>query len=70
MTVRRRYHFLVYEPGSDSPTWFAANPMYWYPTLEAARKAAHEYACEYDHGVRVDVMDDSHVVERVVSCED
>ena len=70
MPKRRKYHLLVYEPGSVSPSWFAANPMYWYPTLEGARKAAHEFACEHDHGIHVDVMKDSKVVEKVLPCND
>ena len=70
MQIRRRYHFLVYEPGSTTPDWFAANPMYWYPSLDAARKAAREYACEHDSGVRVEILDDGHVVEQVRPCSD
>ena len=70
MTLRRRYHFLVYEPGSTVPMWFAANPMYWYPTLDSVRKAAQEFACEHDRGVRVDILSDGDVVERVLPCSD
>ena len=70
MAGRRKYHFLVYEPGATSPTLFATNPMFWYPTLEAVRKAAHEFACEHDRGVRVEILSDGHVVERVTPCSD
>jgi hypothetical protein len=70
MPLRRRYHFLVYEPGSKVPTWFANNPLFWYPTLESARLAAQEFACEHDHGIRVDVMKDREVVEKVRPCTD
>lgn len=70
MPKRRRFHILIYEPGSQTPTWFAANPFYWYPTLATARLAAHELACKHDHGVRVDILDDRTVVEKVRPCTD
>lgn len=70
MPMRRRYHFAVYEPGSKHPNLFQVNPLYFYPSLEAARKAAHEYACAHDGGVRVDILDDGHVVEHVMPCKD
>ena len=70
MAVRRKYHFLVYEPGSKIPDWFAANPIHWYPTLEAARRAAQDFASLHDHGVRVDILHDSEVVEQVRPCTD
>ena len=70
MPLRHRYHFLVYEPGSRAPAWFASNPLYWYPTLESARQAAQEFACGHDHGIRVDVLKDSAVVEKVRPCSD
>jgi hypothetical protein len=65
MPTRRKYHFLVYEPGSDVPDWFAANPLYWYPTLDSARRAAHEFARAHDRGIRVDILSDNEVVEQV-----
>lgn len=70
MAVRRTYHFLVYEPGATVPTWFAANPLYWYPTLDSARRAAQEFACEHDRGVRVEILDGANVVESVRPCSD
>jgi len=70
MPVRRRYHFAVYEPGSKAPNLFAVNPLYFYPSLDAARKAAQEFACAHDGNIRVDILDDGHVVEQVRPCSD
>ena len=70
MPLRRKYHFLVYEPGAKAPTWFAANPMHWYPTLDSARRAAQEFACEHDRGIRVEILDDTKLVESVKPCSD
>lgn len=70
MTLRRHYHLLVYRPGEDKPASLVHHPLYRYPNLEAARAAAREFACKYDHGIVVDVLDDSEVVERVRSCQD
>jgi hypothetical protein len=70
MPARRRFHFLVYRPGSDVPDWFAANPLYWYPSLAEARRAAQEFACAHDRGVRVDILNDGEVVEQVRPCSD
>ncbi len=70
MTLRRRYHLLVYLPGQKNPDLFAKSPLIWYPTIETARQEAREFACNYDHGVRVDILSDNHVVEQVRSCAD
>jgi hypothetical protein len=68
--LRRKYHFLVYEPGSHAPNLFVSNPMFWYPTLETVRAAAQLFACEHDRGVRVEILKDRAVVEKVIPCSD
>lgn len=70
MSVIRRYHLLVYRPGSDKPASLVHHPLYRYPDLEKARKAARDFACTYDRGVIVEILDDDEVVERVHSCQD
>ena len=70
MPIRRRYHFAVYPPGSNTPDLFAVNPLYFYPSLDAARQAAQEFACTHDGGIRVDILDDGHIIEQVRPCAD
>lgn len=70
MPVRRRYHVLVYEKGAKHPDLFMQNPLYWYPSFEAAQRAAQEILSEHDGDVRVDILDDAHVVQQVRTYRD
>lgn len=60
----------MYEAGSKHPSVLGQNPLYWYPSFEAAQRAAQELASKYDHDVRVDILDDTHVVQQVRSYRD